>query len=808
MQTLTQDLRFGARMLLKQPGFTSIAVLTLALGIGANSAIFSVVNAVLLRPLPYQDADRLVLVRETIRGQRANATAPNFTDWRAQQSVFEQIAASIGTNYNLTGNGEPERISGARVSANYFDLLGVKPVLGRVFSPAEDQHGANRIAILSHGLWERRFGGNEGIVGQTIQLDRESHVIIGVMPSTLRLQPNSAQLWTPLALSPGEMSATGSHRLQVTGRLKPGVTRETAEAEMKSIARQLEAKRPHSNTGKGVEIVPLREQIVGNVQQSLLVLLGAVGFVLLIACANVASLMLARASARQKEMAIRLALGASAWRLSRQLLTESMVLACLGGVLGLLLAVWGTDALVAILPDYIPRLGEAGIDRTVLGFTLGIALLTGVLFGLAPALQASRQDTNEVLKEGGRNAPAGTNRYRLRSALVVGEIAIALLLLVGCGLLIRSFWRLQAVDPGFNPENVATLQMALPEARYPQPGQAVAFYQSVLERIAVLPEVQSVAFSSHVPLDSRGFNISVMIEGRPPTPPQQMPTAFYRAVSADYFRVLGIPQVAGRAFTDLDRDGAARVGIINQMMAQRLWPGENPLGKRFTVDDNERTPIEIIGVVDDVKHFGLDNESGPEFFVPYQQATAAYWRFVSRSLSIIVRPRAESASALAGVRRAIWSVDSELPLYRVTTLEQLLSNSIAMQRVYMALLVGFAFIALLLAVVGIYGVMSYIVTQRTHEIGIRMALGAHTRDVLKLMIRQGMTLTMIGVVIGLLSAFALTRFMSNLLFGIGATDPVTFAVIAVLLAGVALLSCYLPARRAAKVDPMVALRCE
>jgi putative ABC transport system permease protein len=808
MNDLLRDLRYGIRMVVKNPGFTLIVVLTLALGIGANTAIFSVVNAVLLRPLPFQDADRLFRVYETNRERRGGVTAPNFTDWRAQQTKFEQIAASFGRNYNLTSGGEPERLSGARVSANYFALVGVQPVIGRSFSPAEDQHGANRVAILSHGLWQRRFGGNEGIIGQTITLDREQHVIIGVMPPTLRLQANSAQIWIPLALSPGELSANGSHFLQVIGRLKPEATRETAEAEMKTIAKQLESKRPHSNTGWSVALVPIREQLVGDVQQSLLILLGAVGFVLLIACANVASLMLARASAREKEMSIRLALGASAWRLSRQLLTESLVLAFLGGVLGLLLAIWGADVLVTLLPDYIPRLGETGIDGTVLGFTFGMALLTGLLFGLAPAFQASKPDPNKVLKEGGRSAMAGLGPYRLRSALVVGEVAMALLLLVGAGLLIRSFWRLQAVAPGFNPENVATLQMALPESRYPQPGQMAAFYQAVLERLSALPEVQSAAFTSHLPLGSGGFNLALTIEGHPPTSPQQLPTAFYRAVSADYFRAMGIPQVAGRAFTDLDREGTTRVAVINQQMAQRFWPGENPLGKRFTADDNETTPIEIVGIVGDVKHFGLGNESGPEFFVPYQQARATFWRWASRSLTLVIRPRTESAIALAGVRQAIWAVDSELPLYRVTSLEQLLSDSIAMQRVYMTLLVGFALIALLLAVVGIYGVMSYLVTQRTHEIGIRMALGAHPRDVLKLMINQGMRLTMIGIAIGLLSAFALTRFMSNLLFSIGPTDPVTFLLIAILLGAVALLACWIPAGRATKVDPMIALRFE
>lgn len=803
-----QDLRYGLRMLLKHKGFTAVAALTLALGIGANTAIFSVVNAVLLHPLPYREADRLMVIWETSsRNQRSSVTAPNYLDWRDQNRAFEQIAAAAGASFNLTGGGDPQRLPGARVSANYFDVLGTKPVAGRSLLLADDQHGADRVVLLSYGLWQRRFGADPHILGQAILLDGEPHVVVGVMPEAIRFQSTSAQLWKPLALSPQDLAATGSHYLRVTGRLKPGVTREQAEAELKAIATQLEAKRPHSNTGWSVAVVPLRDQLVSDVRLSLFILLGAVGFVLLIACANIANLLLARAAARRKEMAVRLALGAGRWRLFRQLVTESVILAGLGGAVGLLLALLCLEMLVALLPGNIPRLGQVGIDSTVLGFTLGIALLTGLLFGLAPGLQASKPDLQDALKESGR-ATAGPDRHRLRSALVVAEVAVTLVLLVGAGLMVRSFWRLQAVNPGFNPGTVFSLQMALPESRYPEPRQTAAFYQTVLEQVTALPDVQSAALCSQLPLGSRGFGIAVFIEGRPRLGPREVPMAHYRAVSADYFRVLRIPQVAGRWFNERDREGAVRVGIINETMARRYWSGEDPLGKRFTLDDNETTPIQIVGVVRDVKHFGLEAEAGPEFFVPHQQAPALFWRWVGGSLHLVVQPRTSASSVLAGIRRAIWSTDAQLPLYNVTSLERLLAESIGMRRVYMWLLAVFAVLALLLGAVGIYGVMTYTVSQRTHEIGIRMALGAQQRDVVKLVVKQGTLLTLTGTVIGLISAFVLTRVLSSLLFGVTATDPATFAMIPLLLVAVALLACYFPARRAAKVDPMVALRYE
>ena len=808
MEMLWQDLRYGARQLLRNPGFTTVAVLTLALGIGANTAIFSVINAVLLRPFPYPEADRVMVVAETLQNRRGGVTAPNFVDWREQNTVFEKMGAAEGASFNLVGGGDPERLPGARISAEYFQVLAVQPILGRAFLPEEDRPEANRVVLLSHALWQHRYGGDAGILGQAVVLDREPYTVIGVMPPALELTPGSSRLWVPLALGPRELSATGSHMLRVIARLKTGVSPQQAEAEMKTIAKGLEQKRPWSNTGWSVVLIPLPEQLVGNVRSFLLILSAAVGFVLLIACANVANLLLLRAAERQKEMGIRIALGARRWHLLRQLLIESMLLFGVGAAVGLLLAGWALDALLVGLPENTPRLAQTNIDVTVLAFTLAVAVLTGVLFGLAPGLQASKIDPHDSLKEGGRSASQSPGRRRLRSALVVSEVAASLVLLIAAGLLAKSFWLLHAVEPGFNPANLRSFQVSLPETRYPEPRQVVAFYQQVLESVAALPGVDSAALASNLPLADSGFDLAVMVEGQPPLPPDQTPTTFYRAISNDYFRVMGIPLLLGRNFSADDREGTARVGIINRTMATSLWPGLDAIGRRFRLDDNAQAPVEVVGIVADVKHFGLDSDPRPELFVPYAQAPPIYWRWADRSLNLVVRQKTESAGLASAVRGAIWSVDADLPVYNVTSLEQVLEESVASERVYTVLLATFGAVALALAVIGVYGLMAYSVAQRTHEIGLRMALGAHPRNIFTLIVGQGFALVVLGVGLGLAAALGLTRFLGTLLFGVSTTDALTFTAVAVLLVLVALLACYIPARRAMRVDPMTALRYE
>ncbi len=808
METLWQDLKYGARQLARNPGFTIVAVLTLALGIGANTAIFSVVNAVLLRPFPYREADRVMVVVETLNNRRGGVTAPNFVDWREQNTVFEKMGAATGASFNLTGEGDPERLPGALISADYFPVLGVQPILGRLFLPEEDRPEANRVVLLSHALWQRRYGAAPTILGQTVVLDREPYTVVGVMPRALELTPGSSRLWVPLALGPRELSATGSHTLRVIARLKAGVSPERADAEMKTIAKGLEQKRPWSNTGWSVTLIPLPEQLVGNVRSSLLILLAAVGFVLLIACANVANLLLARAAERHKEMGIRIALGARRWHLLRQLLVESVLLFGVGAAVGLLFAYWGLDALSAGLPDTTPRLTQSSIDLTVLAFTLAVSVLTGVLFGLAPGLQASKTDPNDSLKEGARSPGHSPGRRRLRNSLVVSEVAASLVLLIAAGLLAKSFWLLHAVEPGFNPANLKSFQVSLPEARYPKPTQVVAFYQRVLDNVAALPGVDSAALASNIPLADSGFSLSVMLEGQPALPPDQTPTTFYRAVSNDYFRVMGIRQLRGRSFSVDDREGAVRVGIVNQTMATRLWPGQEALGQRFRLDDNGQTPVEVVGVVADVRHFGLDSDPRSELFIPYTQAPPIYWDWANRSLNLVVRQKAESAALASAVRGAIWSVDGDLPVYNVTSLDEVLEESVSTERVYTVLLSAFGVVALALAVIGVYGLMAYSVTQRTHEIGLRVALGARPRNILALIVSQGLVLVALGVGVGFAAAFGLTRFLGALLFGVSTTDALTFISVAVLLVLVALLACYLPARRAMRVDPMTALRYE
>jgi putative ABC transport system permease protein len=797
-------------MLLKKPGFTLIAVITLSLGIGAVAAIFSVVNAVLLRPLPYSEAERIVVIREQ-RGNSspAQVTPANFLDWRAQQTSFELMAAYLTRNANLTDSNEPEEIGLVNASASFFDLLGVRPQIGRFFMSADEQAGHAPVAVISHSLWQRRFGGDRAVIGRNLTLDGQSYAVIGVTPPGFQF-PKETDVWIPpLRLVPelnAQMDVTqvrGFGYLSAIARLKPGVKLEQAQVEMDVITARLRRQYPDTNGNRFNRVVSLREHLAGDVKLALYALLGGVGCVLLIACANVANLMLARAGARRREMAIRAALGAGRFTLIRQLLTESVMLASLGGLCGLLLALWSVDLLLALAPSSLPRVGEIGLDMRVLGFTLTLSLVTGLVFGLAPAWQISRPDLNSALRERARNNPVGGTRYRLRGLLVVAEVALSLLLLAGAGLLFRSFLHLRSVEPGFEPAQMLTMRVTPTGERYRDSAEQRVFYDQAIRRIAALPGVQRVGAINTLPL-SKGPVAGFQIEGHPPLSPSQWPGANYRIVSPDYFHAMGIPIIQGRAFTERDTANATNVVIINQSLARRDFPVENPIGKRISFGRNERGEwlwFEIIGVAADVRSLELNTEPEPDFFATYQQVSFS-------GMAFVIRANVEPESLTAAARNAIRDVDPNLPVAEIRTMERIVYESIAQPRFNLTLLVVFACVALLLATAGIYGVMSFAVTQRTNEIGIRMALGACRGDVLRMVIGQGMRLALSGMTIGLVGSFVLTRLVKNLLFGVSATDPLTFIVITLLLIAVALLACYLPARRAMKVDPMIALRCE
>src|SRR5262245_4565283 len=806
MRNLLQDLRYGMRMFAKKPGFSLIAVITLALGIGANTAIFSVVDGVLLRPLPYENAERLFKVNRVSAkkpGLGTRTSPLNYLDMRSQNQSFEYLGGyTDSSKFNLSGGAEPERVPGAMISDTLFQALGAPPALGRNFAPEEDRKGGPNVVILSHRLWARRFGADPNILGQTLTLDSRPYTVVGVMPQDFDFPTKETALWVPYGFA-YEDGGRGNFFVDVIGRLKVGVSSEQAQTEMNAIAARLERQYPEVNTDSGIALVSLREQMTGKIRRLLLVLFGAVGLVLLIACVNVANLLLARGAGRQKEIAIRATLGASRIRIVRHLLSESVLLALAGGLLGLLVAYWGARVLIAISPDDIPRVGEIGVDGRVLGFTFVIAVLTGLIFGLAPALQASRSNWSESLKEGGRGASGGGSF--ILSCLVVAEISLALALLVGAGLMARSFQRLLAVQPGFQTERILTFDVTLPWAKYDRE-KSGPFFQQALERIAALPGVQSVGATTVLPLSNENNARYFTGEGRASDSPGDYTLSNHRLMSPGYLQTLAIPLIKGRYLSEQDLNDAAPVVLINQAFARAFFAGQEPLGKRLKMGETADSPfpwMTVIGVVGDVKHASLEAEARPEIYRPFLRQPDT-----ERKMTFAVRTAQEPVTLIAPIRRQIQSLDSNQPIANVSAMERLLDRSVARRRFSLLLFCLFAVTALALAGAGTYGVISFTVAQNTREIGIRVALGAQAGDVLKLVIGQGMAMTLGGVGIGLIISFALTRLMSSLLFGVSATDPLTFIVVPLLLTVVALLACWIPARRATKVDPMVALRAE
>jgi putative ABC transport system permease protein len=803
METLINDISYGVRSLLKHPGFTAVAVITLALGIGANSAMFSTVNAVLLRPLSYPEPDRIVLLEGVNPPQgitQSNMSIPDFADWQKQNRVFEQLAGFFSGGMLLTSGDETERVRTTGVTEEFFPLFRTGAIKGRTLQADDAQKGRDPVVLLSYAIWQRRFGGDQNIVGSKVSLGSKGATVVGVMPAGFDY-PAQSELWVPYPID-ASAERRDNRFFSVVARLKPGVTLPQAQVEMDTINQRLAQSFGETNTGWSARVIGLQERLVGSMRKSLLILLGAVAFVLLIACANVANLLLARATARQKEIALRTALGASRWRVIRQLLTESLLLSLLGGAIGLMLSVWLTKLLVSISPANTPRLDEIRPDARVFAFTLGLTVLTGFIFGLAPALQASRIDLNSGLKEGGRSGSGGVHHKRLRSLMMVSEIALSFMLLVGAGLLIKSFMRLRDVSPGFTPDNLLTMRVSLLPAKYAQGEPRVQLLRQTLEHLNAIPGVQSSGAVLSLPLGGDTFNVwrAVIREGRPATP-EESANAAYLVATPDYFGTLKIPLVSGRAFDDRDTEANQKVVIINEPMARQLWPGESPIGKRFTIWRDEKFPREIVGVVGETKP-SLDAEPGPQMYVPYAQDSS--WA----SMSLVIRTTGDPANTTAAARNEIRSLDKGIPVFNVRTMNDVLGTSIASQRMSMLLLSAFAAMALLLAMIGIYGVTAYYVTQRTQEIGIRMALGAQMSDVMKLVFRNGMALALIGVAVGLAGAFALTRLMTSLLFAVKPTDAMTFAIVSVCLLVTALIACYLPARRATKIDPLEALRYE
>jgi putative ABC transport system permease protein len=808
METLLKDIRYGIRGLLKRPGFTVIALITLALGIGANTAIFSVVNAVLLRPLPFQNPDELVIVWEdaTFAGFPRNTPAPaNYVDWKTQNQSFADMAASHEISFNLTGDGEPERVSAYAVTANFFPLLGVQPLLGRSFLAEEDRPGANKVALLSYSLWQSRYGGDRNIVNREILLNGEKHSVVGVMPASFQYFEKDARIWVPIALDQEDWANRGGHFLAVVARLKPGVSVSQAQADMNAIMRRIAVDHPaETMEGKlGAVVLPMRDQFVGDARGSLIVLLVAVAFVLLIACANVAGLLLARAVGRRKEIALRMALGAGRSRVVRQLLTESLLLAAAAGVLGSLLAYLSFTFLQGLVPEEMALAASLKLDVRILIFTIAISIITGIIFGLVPALQSANFDLNDALKQSSGRV---TSTGRLRSAMIVFEVALSLVLLVGAGLLIQTLFQLFRQYSMLEPEKVLTMRTILPREKYKEPQQRDNYYQQVLQRVEHLPGVVAAGYTTSVPLSWKGGTSGFYPEGLKAPIPGMAYDANHRQVSTNYLKAMNIPLRQGRYFETRDNAQSVPVAIVNETMARQYWPGENVLGRRFKLGDSEDdTPwMEIVGVVADVRQMGLDEPVKAEMYLPYQQIDNIW--YIPRDLAI--RTNGDPSNLVGSVRQIIREVDPDQPVSNVATMAELLGTEASQRRMGMIMLAGFAALALLLASLGIYGVLAYFVTQHTNEIGVRQALGATPRNILFLVLRKGMGLTLIGVVIGMAAAFALTRLMSSLLFGVTAADPLTFASVPLLLVMVALLACYIPARRATKVDPLVALRYE
>ena len=810
METLLKDIRYAVRGLVKRPGFTVIALLTLALGIGANTAIFSVVNAVLLRPLPFRDPEQVVIVWEdaSFAGFPHNTPAPaNYIDWKNQNQSFSDMAASAEVSFNITGDGDPERVTAFAVTHNFFPLFGVQPLLGRSFLPEEDRPGGNKVIVLSYSLWQSRYGGDTHVLNRDIQLNGVKHTVVGVMPASFQFLESEVRLWVPLALDQEDMANRGGHYLNVVARLKPGVALSQAQADMNGVMRRIATDHPEETfDGKvGVVVMPMRDEVVGAARGSLVVLLVAVAFVLLIACANVAGLLLARAVGRRREIALRMALGAGRPIVVRQLLTESLLLSLVAGVLGTLLAYWSFSFLQRLVPEEMTLSTSLTLDTRILLFTILISIVTGIIFGLVPALQAAKVDLNEALKAGSARV---TSTTWLRSTMIVLEVALSLMLLIGAGLLIQTLFQIFGQYSVLEPEKVLTMRTVLPREKYKEPQRRNNFYRQVLERVEHLPGVVSAGYTTSVPLSWKGGTSGFLPEGIKSPIPGMAYDANDRQVSADYLKTMNIPLRAGRYFDDRDNEQSMPVAIINETMARQYWPGENALGRRFKSGDpnDPQTPwTQIVGIVADIRQMGLDEPVKAEMYFPYQQIKDNIW-YIPRELAI--RTSGDTSSLVGPVRQIIREVDPDQPVSNVATMAELLGTEASQRRMGMIMLVAFAALALLLASLGIYGVLAYFVTQHTSEIGVRMALGATTRNILFLVLRKGMGRTLLGVVIGMAAALALTRLMSSLLFGVKAIDPLTFVTVPLLLTGVALLACYLPARRATKVDPLVALRYE